>query len=363
MAQSIGSIGTKGIVVAPKFMFGIAGHLKNNLHIIDDNKLLYVAGHNVIIFNTEESTQTFIPGSENTECINFITVSPGKKFLAICERGEVRAQCSIINLQHCRRQKVIPEAEQEVDYRAREFLGVAFCPKDEKRHMVTLCGEPDYCVLLWQHDVFKMLARINLNIPEPPIGNSFNISYVNMSTHFLVAVTGPGCFKWFKVADGMNEFSVIKSELEYENGSKPDILSHNFTCHRFDSAGKMHLATAKGEIMICDHGGNLQYYLEDAPFSNGRDYNRIECIYPASRGLVVAGQFGQIWSYESKQFSDGAPYTLLQSEYGIDPIQWDTESEERRKEWEEKAASNTIYSLNMSETEDYIYTVNRSNQL
>lgn len=61
---------------------------------------MYVAGHNVIIFNPEENegTQQFIPGSEGTECINFITISPAKKFLAICERGDVRAQCTIYNM-------------------------------------------------------------------------------------------------------------------------------------------------------------------------------------------------------------------------------------------------------------------------
>jgi len=62
---------------------------------------------------------------------------------------------------------VIPEPDQEVDYKTREFLGVAFCPKDEKRYMVTLCGEPDYSVLLWQHDIFRLLARIDLGITEP----------------------------------------------------------------------------------------------------------------------------------------------------------------------------------------------------
>jgi hypothetical protein len=49
---------------------------------------VYVAGHNVIIYNVEENTQFFIPGSEGTECINFITLSPTNRFLAICERGD-----------------------------------------------------------------------------------------------------------------------------------------------------------------------------------------------------------------------------------------------------------------------------------
>jgi len=89
--SNLGNLGLQGVTLSPRFIFGINGQIKNNLHIIDDKKLLYVAGHNVIIFNPEESSQYFIQGSEGTECINFITISPGKKFLAICEKGEVRA--------------------------------------------------------------------------------------------------------------------------------------------------------------------------------------------------------------------------------------------------------------------------------
>lgn len=311
--SNLGNLGLQGVTLSPRFIFGVNGQIKNNLYIIDDKKLLYVAGHNVIIFNPEEGSQYFIPGSEGTEAINYITISPAKKFLAICERGEVRAQCTIYNLQTRKRQKVIPEAEQEVDYKCKEFLGVAFCPKDEKRNMVTLCGDPDWCVLLWQHDIFKMLARIDLGIVDPPTGNTFQISEFNVSTHLVVAVTGPSCFKFLKVNDGMNGFTVLKDSLKPKDGTEQEMLSDNITCHSFDKAGKLHVCTAEGEIMICDHDGNLQYYLKDSPFGN-----RIECIYPASRGLVVAGANGFIWSYENKSFEYGSPYALLQAKIGMD---------------------------------------------
>ena len=68
---------------------------------------------------------------------------------------------------------MIGEGEIELDYKAKEFLGVAFCPKDEKRYLVTLCGEPDFSVLLWQHDMLKLLAKINLNIADPVSGSTF----------------------------------------------------------------------------------------------------------------------------------------------------------------------------------------------
>jgi hypothetical protein len=97
--STVGSLNLQGVTLQPRFVFGVAGHLKNNLHIVDDKKLLYVAGHNAVIFNPDEATQFLIPGSEGVECINAIAISPQKKFLALCERTDTRASCTVYNLQ------------------------------------------------------------------------------------------------------------------------------------------------------------------------------------------------------------------------------------------------------------------------
>ena len=39
--------------MSPRFIFGVNGDIKNNLHLIDEHKLLYVAGHNVVVYSTE----------------------------------------------------------------------------------------------------------------------------------------------------------------------------------------------------------------------------------------------------------------------------------------------------------------------
>ena len=151
-----------------------------------------------------------------------------------------------------------------------------------------------------------------------------------------------------KVNDSMNGFNTLKDTLSYKDESysmMPTNVSDNYTCHSFDRAGKLHVCTDHGEIMICDHDGNLQYYLKDAPLGN-----RIECIYPASRGLIVAGVNGYIWSFEMKNFDYGAPYAKLQDKIGTE-------------EKSQPSALDTIHSLCLSEPEDQIYVVNRNNQL
>lgn len=118
------------------------------MFVLDDKKVVYVAGHNIIIYNPTDCTQEFISGTEGSEGINFITMSGKAPLLAFCEKGDQRAQCTVFNLDNKKKQKIIPDDNFELDFKSKEFLSVAFCPKDPTRYMVALCGEPDWCVLL-----------------------------------------------------------------------------------------------------------------------------------------------------------------------------------------------------------------------
>ena len=104
----------QGVTVTPKFVFGVNGKLNNSLHIHDEKKLVYVSGHNVIVYNLDEFTQNFIPGSENASAINLITLSPSGRYLAICEKAEPRAQVTVWEISPVlRKRKTLPEVEME----------------------------------------------------------------------------------------------------------------------------------------------------------------------------------------------------------------------------------------------------------
>lgn len=45
------SVVLQGIQVTPKFVFGVDGQLNNSLHLHDERCLIYVAGHNIIVYN------------------------------------------------------------------------------------------------------------------------------------------------------------------------------------------------------------------------------------------------------------------------------------------------------------------------
>ena len=84
-----------------------------------------------------------------------------------------------------------------LQFKCNEFLGSAFSPTNEKQHLVTLSGEGDWCVILWQWEAFKMLAKIDLNVaPEPAETKLFQISMAQIMQDLVVVVTGSQTFKY-----------------------------------------------------------------------------------------------------------------------------------------------------------------------
>ncbi len=138
------------------------GEIKNNLYLLEDHRLVYSAGHNIVLYNTEDKSQYFFPGSrfdinaflamEQTEGITCINVSPSKKFLVICEKA-TRAVWTVYEIQHQKVRRSLLKGDQEGTsfYESKEFVSVCFS-KNEKHHLLTLTGEPDWALILWKWD-------------------------------------------------------------------------------------------------------------------------------------------------------------------------------------------------------------------
>jgi hypothetical protein len=42
--------------IDPRFIFGVEGNMVDNLYLLEDNKLVYTAGHNVIVYSTDDKS-------------------------------------------------------------------------------------------------------------------------------------------------------------------------------------------------------------------------------------------------------------------------------------------------------------------
>ena len=112
--------------------------------------MLYVAGHNVVILDMDQLQQTFIAGSPNSDCISCVAVSAQNKFLAVCEKARPHATLTIYDLENQRKCTSLPELDlEEMTIVCKEFLACAFSPLGESQHIVTLCGEGDWSLVLW----------------------------------------------------------------------------------------------------------------------------------------------------------------------------------------------------------------------
>jgi hypothetical protein len=43
--SSLGNLTLSGVSLTPSFIFGVESEISNHMHLIDDRKLLYIAGH------------------------------------------------------------------------------------------------------------------------------------------------------------------------------------------------------------------------------------------------------------------------------------------------------------------------------
>jgi hypothetical protein len=105
---------------------------------------------------------------DQTEGITCVDVAPSKKFLVICERA-ARAVWTVYEIQHQKVRRSLLKGDQESTqlYNSKEFLAVSFANKNEKHHLLTLTGEPDYSVILWKWDSSRIQAMLNIGFQTP----------------------------------------------------------------------------------------------------------------------------------------------------------------------------------------------------
>ena len=86
------------------------GDIKDNIHFVEENTIIYPVGHTVVSYNVETKVQRFTPGSPESEGITALAVSPNKKFLAVAERAD-KGTISVYDLQTLKRRKVLVSSE------------------------------------------------------------------------------------------------------------------------------------------------------------------------------------------------------------------------------------------------------------
>lgn len=144
----------------------------------------------------------------------------------------------------------------------------------------------------------------------------------------------------------MSKFETHYSTLDVAGPNVPAKVSDNYTCHTWiKDTARVVVCTDAGDILLTDAEGKFLAYIPESPRNNCR----IESVTPAQHGLVVAGQNGWIWPYNST--TNETQYFNLQKRIGFDDDKKD------------QTGFENITSMALSLNEDVLYYVTRHNQL
>lgn len=151
-------------IAQARHIFGLKPGIAGNICYHDEQTILYPAGSNCILYNIDQKVQKFIPGTDKSEGMTAITVSPNRRYVAIAEKGE-KPTITIYDLHSLRKRKVLSPQEMQ----SNEYVSLAFSP--DSKYLVGQGGKPDYTLLYWTWEKSKVMAFTKTTNPQhnPPI--------------------------------------------------------------------------------------------------------------------------------------------------------------------------------------------------
>ncbi|KAL5016238.1 hypothetical protein ScPMuIL_005827 [Solemya velum] len=221
-------------IAQARHIFGLKSGISGNICYHDEQTILYPAGANCILYNIDQKVQKFIPGTDKSEGMTAVTVSPNRRYVAIAEKGE-KPTIAIYDLHSLRKRKVLSPQEMQ----SNEYVSLAFSP--DSKYLVGQGGKPDYTLLYWTWEKSKVMAVTKTTNPQnnPPI---YQVTF-NPQDNTQLCVVGNGIFKHFRYSEGnLKTFNFQKMEPQ------------NYLCHAWVSEERVIVGTDTGRLLLFEAG-------------------------------------------------------------------------------------------------------------
>ena len=103
-------------------IYGINSNVAGNLAFSDDDTVVYVAGHSIVLYNRIDKRQRFI--KQEKEVVNTITAfalghDRDKRYVAVAERGSPHPQINVYDLRTFRAKKTLTSSPES---NAKDFI-------------------------------------------------------------------------------------------------------------------------------------------------------------------------------------------------------------------------------------------------
>ncbi|MBN3302205.1 CFA57 protein, partial [Amia calva] len=288
------------VVVQSHHIFGVRRGVTNNLCYFDEQTVIFPSGNNCVRYNIDQKWQRFIPGTERSQGMQALAISPNRRYLAVSERGE-KGTITVYDLQHeqSRKRKVLSAGDPP----AQEFVCMAFSP--DSKYLIGQSGAPDWTLFYWMWEKQKVLASVKTSSTTNPI---CQVSF-NPQDNTQICVSGRGVFKLFRYAEGV---------LKQSNFQK--LEAHNVLSHAWLSDERVIVGTESGRLLVME-GGDLRWEMSVAPKPSTQDSNRslgkknvdeplsdalprVSAIAAYSKGFACAAGPGTVYLFEKTEEKD-----------------------------------------------------------
>jgi len=258
--------------------FGIKADVKDNIAYIDETQVVFPAGNNIVIHNTEQKTQRFIAGNtEKSDGISAMAVAPTLKYVAVAERGE-RPNVSVFDLSSLKRRRLL----WSPDVASKEYVCLSF--SQDHKFLLTQGGAPDWTLVMWSWEKNKVLCFGRVAVqPEMPI---YEASICPYDSNVSVVV-GDGCFKFLKNMEGT--WKLLPTGL---GKREPE----NNICHAWLPSERMVVGTGSGVLLLFETF-DFKTQLSSSP-DDGR---RVTKIVGYKKGFVCGCDGGMLLFFEKSE--------------------------------------------------------------
>jgi WD40 repeat protein len=280
--EKAGDKDARAVSLQYRHVFGLKANVKSTVHFTEETHVLYPAGHNTILYAMDQKTQSrFFSGSEGSEGISSLAVSPNKKFLAVCEKFQDRAICSVFDINSGKRRR---GTLSFADCDAKEFVCAAFSA--ENKFLITQGGAPDFTLVLWSWDKARPHGSVKVSNVT---GSTIHECSFNPQDSSQVCVVGDGVFKFFRLQEGT--FKSIPNQLS----KLREASNQNYVCHAWvQPQDRLVVCSESGDALLFDNGGEFKMVLPCSP----QEMGSLRCIASYSKGFVCGGDNGIIRVYE-----------------------------------------------------------------
>ncbi|KAJ3594915.1 hypothetical protein NHX12_004220 [Muraenolepis orangiensis] len=280
------------VVAQSSYIFGLRKGVTNNLCFLDDQTVVFPAGNNCVRYNIDQKWQKFIPGTEKSQGMQALALSPNRRYLAVAESGGECPTVTVYDLTHeqGRKRKVLTAGDLPVG----EFLCMAFSP--DSKYLIGQSGGPKWTLVLWLWEKQKVMATVSSSDGDP-------VSQVSFSPqdNAQVCVSGLGLLRLFQYGEGT---------LRRVHAAK---VGAALLCHAWLSGTQVVAGTDTGRLLMFESGylrreldaGVGPRHAESKRPDGTEAERRVGAVVPYAKGFVCSVGPGTVCVYQITEENDG----------------------------------------------------------